>query len=500
MIYQMQKQLVRGEKAEALLDEHFSDRFKIILASRAEQRSGIDRIFEARAGAKQYTVEYKTDWTAGRTHNAFIETVSVDTMNVPGWAYTSQAEWLIYYVPDDETIYLVRFADLRKHIEEWIEQFGPEKFIPNDGYYTRGVAVPLDVFVICSSRIETIGLSTPKSLAEEEAAEDQQIPEPTPEEVPLSQFAHHGTVLPEFGPNLGAFAGIPSFMRQPVTRDLTGIDVAVVGIPFDGGATSWRSGTRMGPRHIRAASTIMWGHHSVFDVAPLATLKLVDYGDVDVDPTSIALAAESIEREISTIVSAGPTVLALGGDHSIALPLLRAHAQKYGPLALIQFDSHNDTSRRDGLDHGTPFRRAIEEGILDADASIQLGIRGPTYPGDRQAALALGITVLTIDECFALGMRAVVERVHQVIGERQVYLSFDVDAADPAYAPGTGTPEIGGFTSYQILQLLRGLRGLNLIGMDIVEVSPPYDHGEITSILAANVAFEFLTLLALNQS
>jgi len=303
---------------------------------------------------------------------------------------------------------------------------------------------------------------------------------------------------PAYGAHLGAFAGIPSFMRQPVSREIKDIDIAVVGVPFDSGANSFRSGTRLGPRHIRAASLLIWGHHANFDISPLEELSLVDYGDIEVEQTSIDDTMRIIEAEVASILSQGPTVLALGGDHSISLPLLRAHAGRFGPLAVAHFDSHPDTSHG-RHDHGTPFRYAIQEGLVDPTAYIQIGIRGPTYPGDLQDARALGLTMLTIDDCFQMGTAAIIDKIQAMMDERPVYVSLDIDSLDPAYAPGTGTPEVGGFTSYQMLQLVRGLRGLNLVGMDLVEVSPPFDHGEITSILAANLSFEFITLLALQK-
>ncbi len=303
---------------------------------------------------------------------------------------------------------------------------------------------------------------------------------------------------PAYGTHLMAFAGIPTFMRQPATRDLKDADVAIVGVPFDSGANSFRSGARFGPRKIRELSLIMWGYNQALGVAPLDVLTVVDYGDVDVVLVDIEESIRSITAEVSEILAAGPTVIALGGDHSISLPLLRAHAGKFGPMALIHFDSHSDTSDRQ-YDHGTPFRHAINEGLIDTDAYIQVGIRGPKdAPGDIAEAESLGASVLMIDTCFEMGIPAIVETIRKRIGSRQVYVSLDIDAVDPAYAPGTGTPEIGGFSSYQILQMVRGLRGLNLVGFDLVEVSPPYDHGDITSILAANLAFEFLSLLALS--
>ncbi len=305
---------------------------------------------------------------------------------------------------------------------------------------------------------------------------------------------------PAYGAHLEAFSGIPTFMRQPASRELTGVDVAIVGVPFESGATSFRSGTRFGPRKIRELSLIIWGYNKVLDVAPLDVLNLVDYGDVAVELTNIQDNIQAITIEAGAIVNAGPTVIALGGDHSISFPLLRAHAAKFGPLAVVHFDSHSDTSRGH-TDHGTPFREAIEEGLIDTEAYIQVGIRGPSDSSDAvEQARRLGAKVLTIDNCFEMGIPAVVQAVRELTGERQVYVSFDIDSVDPAYAPATGTPEVGGFTSYQALQLVRGLRGLNLVGFDLVEVSPPYDNpGEITSILAANIIFEFLSLLAINK-
>jgi agmatinase/guanidinopropionase len=302
-----------------------------------------------------------------------------------------------------------------------------------------------------------------------------------------------------YGAHLMAFAGIPSFMRQPATRELAGADAAIVGVPFDGGTTSFRTGARFGPRKIREASLLMWGHNAALGVSPLDRLRVVDYGDVDVTPTSIRASLEAIADEVGAVVAAGPTVISLGGDHSIALPLLRAHARRYGPLAVIQFDAHNDTSDRE-YDHGTPFRRAIEEGLVDTAAFVQIGIRGPTDgPRDIENARDLGARVITIREALRLGPEAVAEAARAQVGGRPAYVSLDIDAVDPAFAPGTGTPEVGGFSSFQMLEMVRGLQGLNLVGFDLVEVCPPYDHGDITAILAANLAFEFLSLVALRQ-
>jgi agmatinase/guanidinopropionase len=304
---------------------------------------------------------------------------------------------------------------------------------------------------------------------------------------------------PAFGSHLMAFAGIPSFMRLPVTRELAGVDVAIVGVPFDSGANSWRSGTRLGPRQIRANSLQLWGYNRVQGVGPLDILRVVDYGDVAVDLTRIDRTHEQIESEVGEVVRGGTAVIALGGDHSISLPLLRAQAAQHGRLALIHFDSHTDMYGA-AMDHGTPFYHALQEGLVDKEAIIQVGIRGPLYePHEIEEAQALGARVLTIEDCMENGVTAVLQTIRQHIGNRRAYVTLDIDSIDPAYAPGTGTPEVGGFTSYQMLQLVRGLRGLNLVGFDLVEVSPPYDHGDVTSILAANLVFEFLSLLALQK-
>jgi agmatinase/guanidinopropionase len=308
-----------------------------------------------------------------------------------------------------------------------------------------------------------------------------------------------------YGADLQPFAGIPSFMRAPVSRDLASVDTAIVGVPFDSG-TSYRSGTRFGPRKIREMSVLLWGYHNPFGLKPLDRLKLVDYGDVNVVPPYIERTMDNITAEVGAILEAGVRVIALGGDHSVSLPLLRAHAAKHGPLAVVHFDSHPDTWEHEfeGMpySHGTPFRHALEEGLIVPGAYVQAGIRGPTSEAnDRQDARDLGARVITIDEALEMGIPALIRAIHETAGSggRPVYVSFDIDSLDPAFAPGTGTPEVGGFTSYQVLQLVRGLRGLNLVGFDLVEVSPPYDHGDITAILAANLVFEFLALLAVQQ-
>lgn len=307
---------------------------------------------------------------------------------------------------------------------------------------------------------------------------------------------------PAFGADLQPFMGIPSFMRLPVTRELDGVDVAVMGVPFDSGV-SYRSGTRFGPRKIREASLTLWGHNPTMKVTPTETLKVVDYGDVSVIPTSIEHTMSAITETAGDVLSAGTTLITLGGDHSITLPLLRAHAKKYGPLSLVHVDAHIDTWEAEfeavPYSHGTPFRYALREGLVRKGEYIQIGIRGPvSFENDYADAVALGARTLTIHEVFQRGIESVLEEVHQRM-KGPVYVSIDIDSADPAYAPGTGTPEVGGLTSYQLLQLVRGMYGLDLVGFDLVEVSPPYDHGDITAVLASNIVFEYLSLLALKR-
>ncbi|MBW8010926.1 MAG: agmatinase [Chloroflexi bacterium] len=307
---------------------------------------------------------------------------------------------------------------------------------------------------------------------------------------------------PAFGADLEPFMGIPSFMRLPVTRELESVDVAVVGVPFDSG-TSYRSGTRFGPRKIRELSLMLWGHNPTMNITPLKKLSVVDYGDVSVIPTSIELTMTAIMKTAGEILDSNTTPITLGGDHSITLPLLRAHAKKYGPLSLVHIDAHLDTWEEEfegvPYSHGTPFRHALQEGLIRKGEYVQIGIRGPVdNEKDYEDAEKLGARIINIHEVFEKGIPEILKEVHQRM-KGPVYVSIDIDSADPAFAPGTGTPEAGGLTSYQLLQLVRGMHGLNLSGFDLVEVSPPYDHGDITAVLAANIVFEYLSLLALQK-
>ena len=308
---------------------------------------------------------------------------------------------------------------------------------------------------------------------------------------------------PAFGAGLQPFMGIPSFMRLPVSRELKGVDVAIMGVPFDSG-TSYRTGTRFGPRKIRETSLMIWGHNSTLNVTPQKKLNVVDYGDVSVIPTSIEHTMTAITKMAGEVLDTGTKLITLGGDHSIALPLLRAHVKKHGPVSLVHIDAHIDTWESDfegsPYSHGTPFRYALQEGLIRKDEYMQIGIRGPlSGANDYADAKELGARTVTIHEVMEKGVKEILKEVHERM-KGPVYVTVDIDAADPAYAPGTGTPEVGGLTSYQMLQLIRGLHGLDLIGFDLVEVSPPFDHADITAILASNIVFEYLSLLAIKNS
>ena len=298
------------------------------------------------------------------------------------------------------------------------------------------------------------------------------------------------------------FSDIRTFMRLPNVRDLENSDAVVVGAPFDTGA-SFRAGARFGPEAIRSASHLLRPYNPSQDVVIFEHLSVIDYGDVPVVPGYIEESYERIKEGLEPIHRAGVIPVVLGGDHSIALPELRAAATVHGPLALVQFDSHPDTWDAyfgQKHTHGTPFRRAVEEGLLDPSRSIQVGMRGSIYDeGDWEDAIEMGFDLVPTDTVRKLGIEETIVRVRERIGDARVYVSFDVDFVDPAFAPGTGTPEIGGFTSREAQEFVRGLAGLDIVGCDVVEVLPPYDSAQITALLAANVAHEFLSLFALRR-
>jgi agmatinase len=298
------------------------------------------------------------------------------------------------------------------------------------------------------------------------------------------------------------FGQIATFMLLPAAETPAGLDVALLGIPYDGG-TSYRTGARFGPRAVREQSSLIRPWNPVLKVHPFDKLKVADCGDVDVVPISIERTHAQIEAKIDQVVAAGARPLSVGGDHSVTLPILRSLAKRHGPLAVVHFDAHPDTWDEyfgSKLFHGTPFRRAVEENLLDPKRFIQVGIRGPLYGSeDFEFHDQHGIEVLRIEPIKEQGLAWAASKLARLRG-MPLYVSFDIDACDPAYAPATGTPEVGGLTSWEALSLVRSLAGSTLVGADIVEVSPPYDGpGQITALLAANLAFELLGVLALER-
>ena len=297
------------------------------------------------------------------------------------------------------------------------------------------------------------------------------------------------------------FAGIRTYMRAPHLTELAGVDAVVYGIPFDT-ATSYRTGARFGPEAIRSASALIRPFHPAHGLNVVEALSIVDYGDLPVSPGDTQRTYAQVEEALAPIVGAGVFAVALGGDHAVTLAELRALAKRYGALALVQFDSHTDTWEEyfgQKHFHGTTFKRAVEEGLLDPNASVQIGMRGSVYAAsDLDAARELGFVVIEADVLGELGVERLRDLVLERVAERPVFLSFDIDFLDPAFAPGTGTPEVGGFSTAEALGFLRSLRGINLVGSDVVEVSPAYDGpGQPTALAAANVVFELLALRAL---
>jgi agmatinase len=295
------------------------------------------------------------------------------------------------------------------------------------------------------------------------------------------------------------FSGVRTFMRLPNSQDLENSDAAIVGAPFDT-ATTFRVGARFGPEGIRSVSHLLRPYNPSQDVSIFDHLSVIDYGDVPVVPGYIEESYRRIAEGLEPIHRAGVVPIVLGGDHSIALPELRAAAAVHGPLALVQFDSHPDTWDAyfgQKHTHGTPFRRAVEEGLLRPENSIQVGMRGSLFDsGDWNDARVLGFELISTDEVREIGISETVGRIRDRMGDAKAYISFDVDFVDPAFAPGTGTPEVGGFTSREAQVLVRGLGNVDIVGCDVVEVYPAYDPAQITAFLAANVAYELLSLIA----
>ncbi|WP_326654594.1 MULTISPECIES: agmatinase [unclassified Streptomyces] len=298
------------------------------------------------------------------------------------------------------------------------------------------------------------------------------------------------------------FAGPATFARLPRLDEVARADVAVVGVPFDAGV-SYRPGARFGPAAVREASRLLRPYNPGLDVSPFATQQVADAGDIAVNPFNIDEAIETIEDAASSLQADGTRLVTIGGDHTIALPLLRSVAKKHGPVAVLHFDAHLDTwDTYFGAEytHGTPFRRAVEEGILDTEALSHVGTRGPLYgKQDLTDDEKLGFGIVTSADVYRRGADEVADQLRQRIGDRPLYISIDIDCLDPAHAPGTGTPEAGGLTSRELLEILRGLAGSRLVGADVVEVAPAYDHAEITSVAASHVAYDLISLLALKE-
>lgn len=290
-----------------------------------------------------------------------------------------------------------------------------------------------------------------------------------------------------------SYAGALSFMRRPYTRNLDGVDVAVTGIPLDT-TTTHRPGARFGPRAIRAASTgISWERPWPWDFDPLERLAVVDYGDCEFDPGLPDSIVPFVEGWFDGILAAGAASLALGGDHFSTYPVLRSYAKKFGPLSLVQFDAHSDTwgEQQQRLNHGTMFYHAVKEGLVDDSHSVQVGLR---TTNDEP----MNFNILDARRVHGENPDVIAAQIRQITGNRPVYLTFDIDCLDPAFAPGTGTPVCGGLSTFQALEIIRGLAGVNLVGMDVVEVAPAYDVGEVTALAGATLAAELLCLFAVN--
>ena len=298
------------------------------------------------------------------------------------------------------------------------------------------------------------------------------------------------------------FAGIKTFMRLQHIKTTEGIDFAIIGVPWDGGA-GFRTGQRSAPDAIRMVSALLRPYNFELDVKLYEHCSGIDYGDLPVVPGYIEDTYKKIEEGLYPLIDAGVIPILLGGDHSITLPELRAVAKKHGPVAIVHFDSHPDTNDEyfgRPFSNGTPFQRAVEENILLPKHSIQVGMRGSVYSKDYyDHPRSLGFDLITMDEVREIGISKVIDRIRDRVGNTKVFVTLDIDVVDPAFAPGTGTPEVGGFTSGETMILIRGLKGVKLVGCDIVEVLPAYDPSEITALLAANIAYQFISIIALRK-
>jgi agmatinase len=319
---------------------------------------------------------------------------------------------------------------------------------------------------------------------------------------PFPRVVENGVTGPVDSSLIPRFAGPATFALLPRPDEVSDLGVAVVGIPFDSGV-SFRPGARFGPAHIRESSRLLRPYNPAAEVSPFALAQVADCGDIAVNPFSIDAAVAEIERAADQLNERAGRLLTLGGDHTVALPLLRSLARRHGPVAVVHFDAHLDTWDTyfgAPITHGTPFRRASEEGLLDTSACLHIGIRGPLYGAqDLRDDRDLGFAIVSSLDVGDLGARGVVERIRHRVGEKPVYVSVDIDVLDPAFAPGTGTPESGGLLSRELLSILRGFAGTNLVGADIVEVAPPYDHASITGVAAAHVGYEILSAMAVGR-
>ncbi len=303
---------------------------------------------------------------------------------------------------------------------------------------------------------------------------------------------------PISGNDLARFSGPNTFMRLPQATSLAGLDVALLGIPMDIG-TSWRSGTRFGPKQIRSESAMIRPYNMATSAAPFDTLQIADIGDLAINTFSLSESLKIIKDSYDGILAQNVVPVAMGGDHSITLPILRAIAAKHGPVALVHVDAHadvNDEMFGERETHGTVFRRAYEEKLIDPDKTFQIGIRGSGYAAtDFTEAQGWGFQQFPAWELWQQNLTQIGSQIRKTVGDHPVYITYDIDSLDPAYAPGTGTPEIGGLTTPQAMQLIHALQGVNVVGCDLVEVSPPYDPSGNTALTAANLLFELLCIL-----
>ncbi len=303
---------------------------------------------------------------------------------------------------------------------------------------------------------------------------------------------------PISGNDLARFSGPNTFMRLPSVTDLKGLDVAILGIPLDIG-TSWRSGTRFGPKQVRSESAMLRPYNLATGAAPFDSLQVADIGDLAINTFSLAESLRIIAESYDAILNYDAMPLAIGGDHSITLPILRAMARRHGPVALIHVDAHadvNDEMFGEKEAHGTVFRRAHEEGLINPDKTYQIGLRGTGYAAeDFEEAAGWGFQQFPAHALWHKPLTALGEEIRRDIGDRPVYLTYDIDSLDPAFAPGTGTPEVGGLTTPQALELIRAFKGLNIVGGDLVEVSPPYDTSGNTALTGANIFYEMMCVL-----